>query len=55
MSSDAIEKTDSSVRPQQAKQASYSQPAAQQQIDEQRSFVPGQNSGGPIFNSVSPE
>ncbi|EIK1334806.1 DotG/IcmE/VirB10 family protein [Salmonella enterica] len=51
MSSDAIEKTDNNA----VQQASYSQPASQKQIDEQRSFTPGQNNGGPIFNSVSPE
>lgn len=51
MSSDAIEKTDSNT----VQQASYSQPAAQKQIEEQRSFTPGQNTGGPIFSSVSPE
>ncbi|EAV7565627.1 hypothetical protein FC224_22060 [Salmonella enterica] len=51
LSSDAIEKTDDNI----TQQTSYSQPAAQQQIDEQRRFIPGQNTGGPIFNSVSPE
>lgn len=52
MSSDAIEKPDSNTASQRELN---SQPAAQEQIDAQRNISQVQNSGGPIFNSVSPD